>query len=55
MMSLPIWLPGPMFLLGGVSVQGVSIQGISVWESLSEGVQGVFVKGGLCQGDHSVL
>ena len=53
MMSYPVWLPGLMFLLGGlcpgglcprgVSVQegsqsrGVSVQGVSVWGSLSEG------------------
>ena len=42
-MSLPVWLPGPMFLLGvyvsgpmffrGISVQwDVSVCGVSVWE-----------------------
>ena len=25
MMSLPVWLPSAMFLLGGVFVQGVSV------------------------------
>ena len=42
MMSLPVWLSGPMFLLG-VSVPGpmfllgISVQGVFVWE------------GGLCR------
>ena len=31
MMSLPVWLPGRRFLLGGVSVQGLFVQGTSVW------------------------
>ena len=34
MMSLPVWLPGPMFLPGGlrarVSVRGFSVHGVSV-------------------------
>ena len=53
MMSLSVWLPGPVFLLGGspewVSVQGVSVQG----DSLSRGLcPGKSLSGGsLCQGD----
>ena len=40
MMSLPVWLPGPMFLLGPLSR-----------ESLSRGLcQGGLVNGGLCPG-----
>ena len=40
MMSLPVWLPGPMFLLGPLS-RG----------SLSRGLcQGGLVNGGLCPG-----
>ena len=52
MMSLPVWLPGPMFLLrvsvsegicaGDLCSEGlwlveVSVQGVSVWGSLSRG------------------
>ena len=33
MMSLPVWLPGPMFLLGGLYPGGVYVQ----WGSLSGG------------------
>ena len=41
MMSLPVWLPGPMFLLG-VSVPGpMFLLGVSV--------QGVSVRGGFCR------
>ena len=32
MMSLPVWLPGPMFLSRGVSIQGVSVRGVFVQE-----------------------
>ena len=56
MMSLPIWLLGPMFLpwglCPGVSVRGSLFKGLSVKgafcerESLSKGVS---VKGSLCQ------
>ena len=50
MMTLPFWLPGPMFLLG-VSVQGglcpeggsLSRRGVSVWRGLYPG--GVSVQG----------
>ena len=45
MMSLPVWLPGPMFLLGGVSdsgpmfLLGVSVhRGLCVGRSLCRGV-----------------
>ena len=59
MMSLPVWLSVPMFLLGGsltrvpCSFWGVSVQGVSVQEGVSVhrvSVQGVFVHGGLCAG-----
>ena len=52
MLSFPAWLPGHMFILGGVSVPGpidllggmsVSRGGVSVWGGGS--VQGVSVKG----------
>ena len=39
MMSLPVWLIGPMFHLGGCLCPGVSIQ------------EGGLCSGGLCQGD----
>ena len=43
MMSLLVWLPGPMILFGGVSVTGPpSFRGVSVW--------GVSVQGCLYQG-----
>ena len=57
MMSLPVWLPGPMFLLGwGVSVPGPTFLpgGLCPGGSLSRRVsvqRGVSVQGGLCQGD----
>ena len=41
MMSLPVWLPGPMFLLRGSSVP----RGLCLTASVS---RGVFVKAGLC-------
>ena len=48
-----VWLPDPIFLLGGslsrgVSVQGVSVRGVSVWRVSVWGisVQGVSVQGG---------
>ena len=54
MMSFPIWLPGPMFLLerGSLclvkcSFQRVSVQGVSVW---GISVREVFVQGDLCPG-----
>ena len=62
MMSLPIWLPGPRFLPGGLclwshvlgegSVQGVCVWRTSVWRSLSMGVSvhGVSVQGDFCPG-----
>ena len=43
MMSLPVWLPGSMFLLGGVSISGPKF--------LSRvSVQGGLCPGGLCPG-----
>ena len=45
MMSLLVWLPGPMFLLRSLCLGGgVFVQGVSVWGSLSRGtsVQGGF-------------
>ena len=48
MMSLPAWLPGPMFLL----VRSLSLVPCSFWGSLSRGVsiQGVSLSSGsLCQ------
>ena len=64
MMSLPVWLPGPMFLLGGlcpwshvpslgVSVQGASVQGGSLSGGFFPGgvsVQGTSVQGVSVQG-----
>ena len=49
MMSLPVWLPGPMFL-PGVSVTGPIFLpgGLCLGEGIS--VQGVSVQGGLCPG-----
>ena len=38
MMSLPVWLPGPMFLLGGVSDSGpMFLLGVSVHRGLCVG------------------
>ena len=49
MMSLPVWLPGPMFLLGGVSVQrGLCLGCVSVHRGLCLG--GVLCPGDLCLG-----
>ena len=58
--SLTVWLPGPMFLLGGLRPGG----SLSGWGSLSRGisVEGINVRagrvvcpvGGLCQGDPRV-
>ena len=42
-MSLPVWLPGLMFPLGGILGQGVSVQRMV-------SVQGGLGPGGLCQG-----
>ena len=51
MMSLPVWLPGPMFLLCGEG-------GLCTWSYvLSEGgvsVKRISVKGGLCERGVSV-
>ena len=44
--SLPVWLPGPMFLLGG-SLSGEG--------SLRPGRGWASVQGGLCQGDRPVI
>ena len=43
MMSLPVWLPGPMFLLG---------RGVSAWSHVLSG--GLSVQGGLCPVGDSV-
>ena len=48
MISLHVWLPGPMFLhvvsvFGPMFLPGVFVQGVSVWGSLS--------RGGFCPGD----
>ena len=48
MMSLHVWLPGPMFLLG-VSVQGGLCPGCSL--SMGVSVKEGLCPGGLCQGD----
>ena len=51
MMSLSVWLPGPVFLLGGGG--GFSVQGVSLWEGLCLGlvfVQRVSVQWDLCLG-----
>ena len=38
MTSLPVWLPGPMFLIGGVSVwgEGSLFWEVSVWGGLPD-------------------
>ena len=49
MMSLSVWLPGPIFLLGmSLSLVPCSFQGVSVWGSLSWG--GCLCPWGLCPG-----
>ena len=52
MMSLPVLLPGPMFLLGGLCPWShVPSMGVSVWGSLSRGLcLGGSLLGGLCPG-----
>ena len=52
MMSLPVWLPGPMFLLGwSLSLVPCSFQGVSVQGSLFRGcLSGVSVLGVSVQG-----
>ena len=47
MMSLPVWLPVPMFLRGDLCPGGISVWGVSVRGGLSPGR--VSVQGGLCR------
>ena len=50
MKSLPVWMPGPMFLLGGVSVSDPKfLPGGSLSRGSLSGV-GIYVQGGLCPG-----
>ena len=50
MMSLPVWLPGPMFLPGRACPGGGSMLLFTVPDWVS--VHGGLCLGGLCQGDH---
>ena len=51
MMSLPVWLPGPMFLLGALRLGGLCLEGLCLGVSVrGVSVQGVSVQGGLSGG-----
>ena len=50
MMTLPVWLPGSMFLQGGLSVPGPMFHPwVSVWGSFCPGGRCVSVQGSLCK------